>query len=241
MLPEDALKDLLSQKLNDREKALICLAVEPVGAREIKEITNIAFAAGWRQVKKKNLSSIYSRADGLATRTTGGWELTSEGSHFVAKLAGPLMNSPIPMVALALRAHLVAISDSDTQSFVEEAIVCFETRQFRAAVVLSWVGAVSVLQNHVVNHELTDFNTEVTKRNPKWRPAKSADDLGRMKEDTFLDILQATTVVGKSVKQELKKALTLRNGCGHPNSLKLAEHKVSAHVEDLILNVFAVF
>ena len=62
-----------------------------------------------------------------------------------------------------------------------------------------------------------------------------------MKADTFLDILQAISVIGKNVKQELKKGLTLRNGCGHPNSLKLAEHKVSSHIEDLMLNVFAVF
>ena len=240
MLPEDTLKDLLSQKLNDQEKALICLAVEPAEARTIKELTALAFAASWRQVKKKNLSSIYGRAIGLAVRSTSGWELTSEGSHFIAKLAGPLMNSPIPMVASALRTHLVKISDSDTQSFVEEAIVCFETRQYRAAVVLSWIGAISVLQNHVVNHKLVDFNTAATKRNPKWKTAKTVDDLGLMNEDTFLDILQSISIIGKNVKQELKKALTLRNGCGHPNSLKLAEHKVSAHIEDLILNIFAV-
>lgn len=241
MLPVDALKDLLSQDLIDRDKALICLAVEPVAPRKVKEITAMAFAAGWRQVKKKNLSSILRRSDGLAVRSENGWELTSAGSHYVAKLAGPLMNSPIPAVASALRAHLVTLSNIDTQSFVEEAITCFEARQFRAAVVLSWVGAVSVLQNYVVNNKLADFNNEALKRNSKWKPAHNTDDLGLMKEDTLLDIFQAISVIGKNVKQELKKALTFRNGCGHPNSLKLAEHKVSSHIEDLMLNVFAVF
>ena len=105
MLPVDALKDLLSQDLTDREKALICLAVEPVNARGIKEIKTIAFGAGWRKAKNKNLSAIYGRAVGLTTRTADGWELTSDGTHFVAKLAGPLMNSPIPMVASSLRAN----------------------------------------------------------------------------------------------------------------------------------------
>ncbi len=213
MLPEDALKDLLSQKLSDKEKALICLGVEPVKAREIKQIAEIAYASGWRQVKKKNLSLIYKRAQGMAVRTVKGWELTSDGSRFVAKLAGPLMNSPIPMVASSLRSHLVGILNSDTQTFVEEAIVCFETRQYRAAVVLSWVGAVSLLQNYVVNNKLNDFNIEALKRDAKWKSAKNVDDLGLIKEDTFLDILQAISVLGKNVKQELKKALTLRNGC----------------------------
>lgn len=53
--------------------------------------------------------------------------------------------------------------------------------------------------------------------------------------------LEAVSVLGKNVKQELQKCLQLRNGCGHPNSLQLADHKVSAHIEDLILNVFAKF
>ncbi len=241
MLPEDTLKDLLSQKLVDTEKALICLAIEPASPRKISEITSMAFSAGWRQVKRKNLSTLYSRTPEFAVRVDGGWELTSTGLQHVAKLAGPLMNSPIPRVASSLRSHLAQIANSNTQSFVEESITCFETRQYRAAVVLSWVGAVSVLHDYVVIHKLSAFNTEACRRNQNWKPAKNADGLGLMKEDTFLDVLQVIGVIGKNVKLELKKALTLRNGCGHPNSLQLAEHKVSAHIEDLMLNIFSNF
>lgn len=242
MLPKDALKDLLSQDLSVIDKLLICLATEPVQPRQVKDIRELGSAAGWRAVKRdQNISSRLSRARKFAARTDQGWELTSAGNQHVAKIAGPLMNSPVPQVASSLRAQLVKIKDSDTQTFVEEAIVCFEARQYRAAVVLSWVGAISVLHHYVVKHKLADFNNEASRRDPRWKTAKTPDDLGLMKEDTFLDILQAISVLGKNVKQELKKGLTLRNGCGHPNSLNLAEHKVSAHIEDLILNVFAVF
>ncbi|HEX04413.1 MAG TPA: hypothetical protein ENH10_04565 [Bacteroidetes bacterium] len=149
------------------------------------------------------------------------------------------MGNPIPKTVFALRAHLSQISHPETRAFAEEAISCFEGRQFRAAIVLSWIGAVSVLQQCVASNKLVEFNAEALRRNPKWKSAKSSDDLGLMKEDEFLDVLQAISVIGKNVKQELKKALTLRNGCGHPNSLKVAEHKVASHIEDLILNVFA--
>lgn len=241
MIPSNTLKDILSQDINDSDKALICLAVEPAAPRQIKEITVMAFSSGWRQVKKKNLSTILARTGGHAVRSEKGWELTATGKRHVAKLAGPLMNSPIPEVASALRVHLIKLKDRNTQAFVEEAISCFETRQFRAAVVLSWIGAVSVLQNFVVDHKLAEFNAEVLRRNASLKVAKNTDDLGLIKEDTFLDILQAISVIGKNVKLELKKGLTLRNGCGHPNSLQVAEHKVSSHIEDLMLNVFAVF
>lgn len=241
MLPRDALKDLLSQKLNDQDRLLICLAVQPVAPREVKAIKSLAAAAGWRAVEKKNVSAVLARCPSLAVRTSNGWELTAAGSQHVARIAGPLMSSPIPQVASSLRAHLVKISSPDTQRFVEEAIVCFETRQYRAAVVLSWVGAIAVLQDYVVKSNLSAFNAEAARRESKWKAAKNSDDLGNMKEHNFLEVLESISVLGKNVKQELQKCLQLRNGCGHPNSLLLADHKVSAHIEDLILNVFAKF
>ena len=88
---------------------------------------------------------------------------------------------------------------------------------------------------------LAAFNAEASRKDSKWKHAKTADDLGRMKEHDFLDTLESISILGKKVKQELQKCLQLRNGCGHPNSLQIADHKVSAHIEDLILNVFAKF
>jgi hypothetical protein len=62
-----------------------------------------------------------------------------------------------------------------------------------------------------------------------------------MKEAEFLDVLVALSILGKNVKQELENCLKLRNGCGHPNSLRIGEARVSAHIEILILNVFSRF
>jgi hypothetical protein len=62
-----------------------------------------------------------------------------------------------------------------------------------------------------------------------------------MKEHDFLDVICAISVIGNNVKQELDGCLRFRNGCGHPNSLRIGEAKVAAHVETLIQNVFQVF
>jgi hypothetical protein len=49
-------------------------------------------------------------------------------------------------------------------------------------------------------------------------------------------------VIGKNVKQLLQnECLMLRNACGHPNSVSIAENSVAAHIEKLIKNVFARF
>ena len=99
----------------------------------------------------------------------------------------------------------------------------------------------AILQQAVINHHLPAFNAEALKRDPKWKNARSSDDIGRMKESTFLEIAQSVGLLGKNVKQELDVCLKLRNGCGHPNSLKVGPNKVAAHIETLALNVYAVF
>ena len=182
-----------------------------------------------------------SGSRGLAIRTGAGWELTSDGRAKALELAGSLAASPAPKVAASLRTHLHGLSNPETRAFVEEAIRCYESGLLRAAVVLSWVGAVSVLYDHVHKSKLAEFNVEALRRDAKWRAAKTADDIARMKEHDFLNVLEAISVIGKSVKQELETCLRLRNGCGHPNSLRIGEHRVTGHVETLILNVFSRF
>ena len=77
--------------------------------------------------------------------------------------------------------------------------------------------------------------------NAKWKDAKTTDDIGRMNESDFLDRLAAISVIGKNVKAELKGCLDRRNGCGHPNSLKISANTVAHHIEILLLNVFKEF
>jgi hypothetical protein len=246
LLPKESLKDLLTQsELSKTDKLLLCLAVDSDTAKAVSAVRELAVSAGLRAARKWNVSALLKTASQLSVRTNQGWELTAKGALHVARIAGPLMNSPVPKVASSLRSHLVKVANSDAQEFVEEAIVCFESRQHRASVVLSWVGAVSVLYDHVLTHHLAAFNAEATlrsanSRNP-WQAAKSADDIARMKEADFLVVIEKLSVIGKSVKKQLERCLDLRNGCGHPNSLKIAEHAVASHIEILILNVFARF
>lgn len=242
MLDQSSLKDLLHQsELSNLDKLLLCLATRDGQALSISEITAIARAAGLSQAKNWNVSSYLGRSKGLAIRTDAGWELTTDGRNRVKTLAGTAGGAIVPQVAATLRAHLSKITNPDTSAFLDEAIRCYEAKLYRAAVVLSWVGAVSVLYDHVVKHKLSDFNTEAKRRDANWKAAKNNDDLARMKEYDFLHVLNALSIVGKSVREELEACLKFRNGCGHPNSLQVGESRVSAHIETLILNVFSVF
>lgn len=242
MLTKDSLKDLLHEpSLSRRDQLLLCLAYEPSIPKKVKRIKAIAVDCGLRAVNSWNVSNILAGSKGQAIRTPEGWELTSPGKDRVREIAGPLAAASKPKAASNLRVQLTQIEDPTTRSFVDEAISALEHGLYRAAIVLSWIGAVSVLYKHVVDDHLGAFNIEATRRNSKWRAAKNRDGLARMKESEFLDVLEAISVIGKSVKDELKAALKLRNGCGHPNSLKIGESRASAHIEVLILNVFGQY
>ncbi len=242
MIEKSQLKNLLLKNEYQRQdKLLICLASNSDVPMKVKEIRDLAMKSGLRKVQRWNVSQILSDSSPLAVRVENGWELTRDGKKRVAELVGPFSSVPTPMIASSLRVHLPKMSNADVKRFLEEAVECFESRRYRAAVVLSWVGAVALLQDYVINSSRKAFNTEASKRDPKWRPAKTTDDLGRMREADFLNVLVAISVIGKNVKQELESCLKLRNGCGHPNSLRIGESRVCAHIEILLLNVYSVF
>ena len=243
MLERELLKDLLHNRdFARKDKLLLILATDAAAPKTVAQIRKIAVDYGLRAAKQWNISDILARGDATAIRTSTGWELNSDGKARVAALTGtPAGSSPAVQAAVDLRAHLSAVSQPDTLAFLDEAITCLEAGALRAAVVLTWVGAVALLYDFVVTNHLAALNSEATRRDSRWKAAKNADDLARMKENDFLDVLEAISVLGKNVKQELQGCLKLRNACGHPNSLKLGERRVSAHIEILILNVFTQF
>jgi hypothetical protein len=149
--------------------------------------------------------------------------------------------SPSKVLQPTLRKYATAIGDPQIKEFVAEAVDAIEFKLFRSAVVFSWVGAVSILYEVVLKNHLAAYNAEALRRFPKWKMATSRDDLSRMKEYDFLQIINAISIFGKNTKDELEQCLKLRNLCGHPSSHSIGEHRVTAHVETLILNVFSKY
>lgn len=243
LLTLEQLKQTVHRKgVTKTDAALLCVAAAGARAASTGAVRKLAVDAGVKGAKKINFSAHLSSAEDKVFKAPDGWELTASGQAYAAALAAQgLSASPAASEAQALRALLPKLKKEDARAFLTEAVVCAEQSLFRAAVVLSWVGALALLHDHAVAHYLTKFNAEALRRDPKWKSAKNTDDLGRMKEATFLEIALAVSMLGKNVKQELDACLRLRNGCGHPNSLKIGTNRVAAHLETLALNVYAVF
>lgn len=242
MLTTEQLKQVVHQKgVTKTDAALLCVAAfggSNVSAAGVREL---ALESGVKGAKKTNFSALLSAAKDKVFKTPNGWELTAVGREHVAALAGKTLSaSPAAKQAQELRGLLPRLKNDDARAFVTEAIVCAEQSLLRAAVVLSWVGAVSLLHDAAIRTHLPALNAEAVRRDPKWKAAKSAADLGRLKESVFLEIAQAVGLIDKNVRQELDACLKLRNSCGHPNSLKIGANKVAAHLETLALNVYAI-
>jgi len=241
LLNVDDLKTWLHRAdLTRRNKLLLVLATfdQPC---QVKDLKVRAREGGLKITDKWNPSASLQEANGLAIRTSSSWEITNAGRAQLRQLGVTTVIASVAKVRHDLRAELANIKDSDTRTFVKEALECFEHSLYRSAVVMSWLAAMHVLYNHIYTHCLKEFNNEASKADPKWKPAKTTDDLGRMKEHDFLQRISTLSIIGKNVRQELEKCLALRNSCGHPNSLKLGANAVANHIEVLLLNVLIIF
>jgi hypothetical protein len=238
---EDAKRIVHGKTLSDKDLLLVVMAIDPVGPIPVAAIKQRCREIGVPRVAGKNVSDLLGKSPGTVARTSSGWELQESGIARVHEFAKAVhINMVVTHSSRSLRAHADLVPDAVTRSFVVEAIYCFEAKQFRAAVVFSWAGAVALLHQHVFDYKLGEFNMEAVRRDPKWRVAKQQDDFGRMKEHDFLDVCDAIGVMGKNVKLVLQnECLMLRNACGHPNTLSIAENSVAAHIEKLIRNVFS--
>ncbi len=240
MLSTSDLKSWLHRDLGQRDKLLLILASldSPCQVKDIKET---AENAGFRFPRTWNPSSSLGRSKGLAIRTPKGWEITDVGKQHLRNRGVTKISAAAIQVATDLREVLLDIREIETHSYVEETVHCYEAGLYRSAIVMSWIGAVAVLQKYVYENYLVDFNKEAKRVNSKWKDANTTDDFANMKEAEFLDRIATLSIIGKNVKTELKNCLNLRNSCGHPNSLQVRANTVAHHLEVLLLNVFKVF
>ena len=240
MISLSDLKFWLHRDLVQRDKLLHILASFDMPC-QVKDMKELAKEAGFRVPKSWNISSSLNRSKGLAIRTPKGWEITDAGKQHLRNKGVTKISAAAVHVATDLREELLKIKNSKTHSFVEEAISCYEAGLYRSAIVFSWIGAVAVLHNHVFTNHLANFNAIAKHVNPKWKDAKTTDDLGNMREAEFLDRIATLSIISRNVKSELKNCLDRRNACGHPSSIQVRVNTAAHHIEVLLLNVFKIF
>lgn len=239
MINDSDLKILLQRDISNSDKLLATIASfnKPIGFSEIRAK---AKSLGCN-MDRWNLSTLISRNKGQTLNVPGGHEVSEKGKIRLAELGSSNLTKAAAEVASSLRLHLNNIQNVEHRKFIEECVLCYENGLYRSSVVMGWLAAIDILHHEVIINHLDRFNAEAQRVDGRWKKAITADDLGRMKESDFLDRLASISVIGKNVKEELQKALILRNAAGHPNSLRVSSNQAAAHLELLILNVFEKF
>jgi hypothetical protein len=170
----------------------------------VAEIRTMGIALGLRAVKDWNVSAVLSGGQTLPIRGKSGSESSTTGKKRVEVCTGILLTALTAKAAVDLCTPLTMMKSPDTVAFLSEAITYLKQNLLRAAVVLSWVGAISLLSSYVVVRELPAFNAEAARCDSQWKPAKTGDDPACMKEHEFLNVLEAIAVIGKNMQQELQ-------------------------------------
>lgn len=232
------LRDALTRKdLSKTDKYLLIVGHHdgPVAGGAIR---TIAKENGWKDGSKSFPSAFLSKT-AHALMLPKGWTLTGPGR---AALEGRGLISKIGVltpVTQTLEKYILDLHDPDKARFIEEAIACVRNKSYRAAIVLTWVGALYLMYAYVLREKLLAFNAEVYRRYPNSKPASTIDDLaGLLREAEFLNVLEHIGAITKAECKELTGCLDRRNTAGHPNSHTFTEVGVGNHIETLITSVY---
>jgi hypothetical protein len=238
----DRLSEFLSG--SDLTRTLKLLAIVDFlggGPLRVSEIEKTALEAGLREAKNWNISQVLKRSGGAVILLPEGWKMTDAGRKQLRSAGWDARPTHIVNLIDDLNDAISKIKREERRIFLREAVNCYAAEHYRAAVVLSWSGAIAVMHDYVVSESLPQFNQEARRQGIIKKDAERISDLQEMKEHAFLQIMSSIGLLDKNQKQELDSRRQFRNACGHPSALRLSNRMVSAHLESLILNVFDKF
>jgi hypothetical protein len=232
------LRDALTRKdISKTDKYLLIVGHHdgPVTNADIKKI---AKENGWK-IGAQSAPSSFLSASKHALLLPKGWTLTGPGRTALENRGLISHIGVLTPVTQTLEKYILDLHDPDKARFVEEAIACVKNKSYRAAIVLTWVGALYLMYAYVLREKLAEFNAEVYRRYPKSKSANTIDDLaGIVKEAEFLNVLEHINAITKAEGKELTSCLDRRNTAGHPNSHTFTEVGVGNHIETLITSVY---
>ena len=148
----------------------------------------------------------------------------------------------IRKISETLRDLLKKVNSAEQKAFLEEAIICYEVKTYRAAIVMTWLLTVDVMYEYVIKHKLGDFNNALS-RNQKFKhiTITKKEDFSDLRENDFIMLLGSASIITGDQKKILEEKLGFRNTAAHPNTIEIRESKVTGIIEDLVPNIISKF
>ena len=146
-------------------------------------------------------------------------------------------------ISKTLRDLLTKVNSKEQRAFLEEAIVCYEVKTFRAAIIMTWLLTMDIMFEYVMKHKLGDFNIALSKNmGYKGVSITKKDDFSGLKsESDFIVFLKSASIITGDQKKILEEKLGTRNTAAHPNAIEIKESKATNVIEDLVLNIISKY
>jgi hypothetical protein len=184
--------------------------------------------------------AMVSRKPKEALRTSKGYQLERRVREaFNAKYA---QRGSMQALTKELQDLESKVANADQRAYLDEAIICFKNKAFRAAIVMSWNLGYDHLLRYIFNdpQRLADFNRQlqvVYQKKPPVAAINKFDDFGFMKEDQVLTVGKSATILSNSRHKVMKEKLDRRNAVAHPGGLVVNDVTAEEFIRDLIDNV----
>ena len=160
---------------------------------------------------------------------------------YASSLATEYLGRPgARQVASGLRATLAATSDPAITAYLEEAVSCFEYKQYRSSLIMSWCVAYGLVRAWLYRNHLASINAEMS----SWKSPKtiqSLDDFQELTEGTIIETARKAGIISKEQFKLLKRLLDDRNSFAHPTTRNMTPAMAEAYIEAVLKDVIPSF
>ena len=139
-----------------------------------------------------------------------------------------------------LTQHLTTLSETDLREYLTEAINCFDSQYFRAAIVMAWCAGYAMLRRWLFTKHVPALNTTMA----AWKTPKTIqriEDFDELGERVVLDTAKSAGVFTKEQHKQLVTLLDQRNSFAHPSGRKMAAPIAEAYLIQIIDEVIVNF
>jgi hypothetical protein len=140
-------------------------------------------------------------------------------------------------VSALLSGLLPKVTDTAQKTFLEEALICFRNKAYRAAIVMSWNLTYTHVCDQIFANHLPAFNTQRTKVHPKLPEVVKATDFEDYGERQVVEICRGARIFDATVCKILVERLNRRNSAAHPSSAIFTAVQAEDMITDLVNNI----
>lgn len=180
------------------------------------------------------LQQLCTKKPARLLKDSQGYQLTAAVREQIGKMVG---RSSSATVSALLSNLLPKVTKTAQRTFLEETLICFNNKAFRAAIVMVWNLAYSHVCDCIFSNHLAAFNAQRVKVYPKLPELIKITDFEDYGERQVIEICKGARIFDATVCKILTERLNRRNSAAHPSSATFTAVQAEDMITDLLNNV----